>query len=202
MTDRRQGAVLNAQFKAAVKGPSEYIKYAMVANNMSTWYALLSGFSGNEDEYAGGEYLVRVELPNDFPFSPPNFFFMTPNGLYAVEKKVCISIGVYHKDQYRAALGASGFCDQLVSGLIGWKDMGGGIELQTTTASQKRDLAATSKSFNEMNNARYIDQVNESFAGYSSKWKLEDIPRPMAIKLGLVQAEPATENTANTSVAK
>lgn len=196
--NRRQGAIMNAQYRNAVKEPSEYLKFYMCEDNTSQWYILLSGFDGDEGEFTGGEYLVRVVLPSDFPYNPPQFFFMTEQGLYGVETKVCISIGEFHKDQYRAALGVNGFCQQLVSGLIGWRDMGGGINILKTSAEQKKTLAARSREFNRTHNAAILDKIDTAYKGYSSKWNLSTVPEPLKIKLGLMPA-PAAEKPTTTN---
>lgn len=179
--------IAQAQFKKAISEPHEYIKYYIDNNNVKIWYVILSGFDGNEGEFVGGEYLVRVELPEDFPHNPPSFYFMTPNGLYKPEEKVCISIGEFHKADYRAALGVSGFCTNLVSGLIGWRSMGGGINILNTKIKQKKELAMESKEYNAINNSSIMELVLNSYAEYSSKWDLTKIPQQIKDKLGLEQ---------------
>lgn len=183
----RRAAIMSAQFRNAVKEPHEYLKFAMKSETETNiWYVLMSGFDGDEGEFAGGEYLVRVEMPHDFPFNPPQFYLMTQQGLYEVEKKVCISIGEYHKDQYRAALGVNGFCNQLVSGLIGWRDMGGGINIIKTTVAQKKAMAKASREYNIKHYPDILSQINSMWDIYSTKWDLTTIPQQLKIKLGLV----------------
>src|ERR1700753_4150528 len=112
MADRRP-IIIRAQYKKAISTPDEYVKYIISDDDISTWYVLLGGMDGNENEFMQGEFLVRIKLPINYPYSPPEFYFMTPQGVYDVEKKVCISIGEYHSDNYRAVLGVPGFCAQL-----------------------------------------------------------------------------------------
>jgi ubiquitin-conjugating enzyme E2 J2 len=169
MDARRKAAVLKGQFTTATKEPHEWLQFAMT-DNLNVWYIRLAGFTGEENEYTGGEYLVRVELPNDFPYKPPHFYFLTPQGLYGVETKVCISIGEYHPEKYRATLGVIGFCANLVSGLIGWKSMGGGIEIKNTSRAEKAQLAQQSHEYNLQHNKKILDQIAESYNAYSKKW--------------------------------
>lgn len=166
----RSARVHAAQFRHATKERCPYIKYHMNPSNTREWYIIISGVSGNNDEYAGGEYLVRLRLPGNFPADPPDFFFMTPNGVYGVEVKVCISIGSYHKGNYPSTIGVRGFCEQLVSGMIGWKELGGGIELVQTSAAQKATIAANSADFNSANHQQIIDTVFGSYIEYSANW--------------------------------
>jgi len=168
--ERSPAAISKAQFTKAIKTPNSYVKVAVDEQNTSKWYALLVGIWGSEGEYQNGEYLVEVILPDDFPFKPPEFYFKTPNGVYGVDKKVCISIGTYHADNYRATLGVMGFVNNLVSGLIGWQTLGSGIELVQTTAAQKKKMANESAQFNRKHYGAIIDKINDSYEGYSKKW--------------------------------
>ena len=150
--------------------PEPWIKFAMKSDDAMTWYVLLHNFEGDNGEFLHGQYLVRVEAGNEFPYKPPKFYFMTPNGVYDVEKEVCISIGQYHPDQYRAALGMSGFVKQLVSGMIGWQSLGPGISIVTTSAERKRQLAAESAEYNAQFNAKIIADIEDAYEVYSAKW--------------------------------
>ncbi len=170
MDDRRRGAVLRSQFKKVTEKPNEFLKFYMNESDMSTWYVLLSGISGSENEYIGGEYIVRICLPANYPYNPPEFYFMTPQGLYELETKVCISIGEYHSKDYRPVLGVAGFCVNLVSGLVGWKTIGSGISLVTSTCAEKKKMAADSRAYNLMHNATILRKIADSFAAYSAKW--------------------------------
>src|SRR3989304_8041079 len=133
------------QFKKATKEPDEYIKYAINESNCYEWYILISGLLGEKDEYKDCEFIFRLNLPKNFPYAPPEFYALTPNGFYAYNKKVCISIGEYHADDYRTTLGVSGFAMELANGLINWKSMGHGINLLTTSINEKINYSQKSR---------------------------------------------------------
>lgn len=182
----RQAMIMMAQYKKAIAEPNEFIKFVIKSDTETdTWYILLSGFSGNDDEFKGGEYLCRMFAPEKFPFEPPQFYLMTENGVYGVDKKVCINIGEYHKDQYRAALGMAGFANQLVSGMVGWRELGGGIEIHKTSVDAKKKNAAVSRASNWQKYPEIMSQIETAFASYSSKWDLSKIPEALKTKLGL-----------------
>ncbi len=183
MSNPRKPMIMQAQYKLAMANPHEYIKFYMSEEKCDIWYAVLSGFSGDEDEYLRGEYIVRIEFPDEFPFKPPHFYFMTEQGLYGVETKVCISIGEYHSDQYRAALKGAGFVNQLVSGLIGWRDIGGGIQILKTTIQKKKSLALDSCAANRANHPALIRKINDNFLDYSKRWKPESITAAIQAKI-------------------
>ena len=197
--DKRQTAIMMAQFKKATAEPNEFIKFVMSEDNACVWYIRLSGFAGNEDEFVGGEYDCRMVAPIDFPFNPPSFYFLTHNGLYEVETKVCINIGEYHKDEYRAALGMAGFANQLVSGLVGWKEMGGGINIVKTTTVKKKELAQVSCAYNREHHPKICTMIEDSFRGYSAKWDRTKIPAALVAKLGLPAADAKTDEKSKES---
>lgn len=62
------------------------------------WHFSLKGAVGTDFE--GGIYHGRICLPRDYPFSPPDFFFLTPNGRFEVNTKICLSISKYHPEQW------------------------------------------------------------------------------------------------------
>lgn len=183
--DKMQTRRMMGQWAHAVKEPHEYAKFVMSEENPLVWYILLSNFSGNKDEYTGGEYLCRLVAPPEYPYKPPSFYFMTHNGLYQIESKVCISIGEFHPGDHRAALGMSGFSTELVNGMICWEQMGAGIQILNTTAEQKREYAAQSKAYNRQKHPHIIKMIEDSFRSYSAKWDRTKIPAPLLISLGL-----------------
>lgn len=167
----RRLAILRSQFRVATKEKCEFVKYAIIDEaHPEVWHVLLHGFAGDKGEYVGGEYIVRVELPEKFPFEPPKFYFLTPNGLYEKETVVCIDIGEYHKENYRATLGVRGFVAQLMSGLIGWKTIGNGISLLKTKVGEKQRLATASSSYNYTHHEAIMTAINASYDAYSAKW--------------------------------
>jgi ubiquitin-conjugating enzyme E2 J2 len=182
MADNRWNAIIRKQYKIAIGEEHCYLKFYMNESKLSEWFVLASGFGGDHGEYVGGEYLIRMEVPKTYPADPPHFYFMTPQGLYGVEKKVCISIGEYHKSNYRAVLGIIGFCNNLVSGLIGWETLGRGIEILHTTKEEKMKLASASVAYNARNNAQIIEKIKNAYAEYSLAWQKKDEPtlRPNA----------------------
>lgn len=181
----RSAKIMMAQFRKATKDLNELVKFAMDPDKPNTWYALLCNFRGNNNEYAGGEYLARIVAPPDFPYSPPSFYFMNETGVYGVETKVCISIGEYHKEDSRAALGMDGFIRELVNGLIGWKELGGGIAISLTPIETKIRHAKLSAKYIREKYPAIIEMIDNSFKGYSAKWDLSKVDLPTKINLGL-----------------
>src|SRR3989344_328188 len=169
MADRRS-LVIHAQYKKSVGEPDEYAIFAMDPVDIKTWYLLLRNMKGNHDEYDGGQYIFRMVIPDDFPYKPPQFYALTPNGLYEQNSKCCISIGEYHSRDYRPTLGMRGFSIELANGMITWEKMGTGINLLNTSWKEKQKLALNSVEFNKKHHKKELDLLYEAFAGYSKNW--------------------------------
>ena len=171
-TQSRLGKMMMAMFKKSIAEPNPYVsKIVMDETKNTTWYATMAGMEGDDGEYIGGEYLIKVMATENFPKEPPVFYVLTPNGLYDHGKKVCVSIGEYHKNQWRPTLGMVGLVNQLVSGMIGWKTFGSGINIMSTTSDEKLKMAKNSSTWNAMNYPEIIKCLNDSHAGYSALWK-------------------------------
>ena len=162
---------IKKQYKKCISGPDPHMKFLM-CDDIGVWYILFENILGDEDEYKGGQYLAKFTMPDEFPYKPPQFQILTPNGLYDIEGKVCVSIGEFHSNQYPAVLGINGFAKNLVSGWIGWKlvSVGESIGILYTDVATKRELAEISSAYNEIYYADIIAQINDNYAEYSRIW--------------------------------
>src|SRR5579872_1282399 len=41
--------------------------------------------------YCGGYYIGKIDLPNDYPKNPGNFYMLTPSGRFDVNAKICLT---------------------------------------------------------------------------------------------------------------
>jgi len=176
--------ILASHFRKATAEFNPYVKFHM-SDDMRVWYMLFTNVSGDSDEFTYGdasakfgEYVIKMVAPDDFPYAPPSFYSLTPNGVYQVGGKICISIGEFHSQDYRATLGMDGFVANVISGFIGWKTIGSGIRLIETTVAEKRELAQESRAYNAEHNSAIVRAINESFQEYSAKWTSRTTRRP------------------------
>lgn len=141
----RLNKILMAHYKKATAVAHNYIKVAINEQNIAEWYVMIENLS---EPYTEGQYLFTMTAPNDFPFKPPNFQCLTPNGFYEPGGSICISIGSFHSNNYRPVLGMMGFAEQIMAGMLEYKDMGSGIRLLKTSDETKASLAKASKQYN------------------------------------------------------
>ncbi len=163
--------VVHAQFRFAIRESNPHLKFYMNPDDINTWYVMISGVQGPNDEFLGGEYIVELKLLPGFPGKPPDFYFFTPQGIFKPKERVCVDIGVYHADNYRGTLGVVGFCNNLVSAMIGWRELTNGINLQKTDETTKIKMARASEGYNMEHHADIRKKILSHYAEYSKAWK-------------------------------
>lgn len=206
--DQSTAQVLARHYKKAISEPDEYIKYWMDPANPAKWWCILHNMMGQEDVLQGGEYLVEVTAPPDFPHNPPSFLLHTPNGVYGMDKPVCISIGHYHSNAYPAALGMRGFITEIVNGMICQKELGGGINVLPFNTTKIKAFATTSRAYNLEKYPRITRAIEEAYEEYKLLWNKPKAPeesaKPKATGLGTLfkrkaKAAPAEAATGNNT---
>lgn len=168
-SDPKRIRMLNAHYRKAIKESHPHVKFAMDEVDVNVWYIK---FHSLDTPYKGGEYIVRFTAPKDFPFDPPGFEFLTPNGVFSIDGRMrpCVSIGEYHKGDYPSVLGMHHFPEQILGTLICWDALGGGISVINTTEAQKQKLADESVEFNETELREYNELIETAYTEYSSKF--------------------------------
>ena len=146
---RRNKALLGHYYRA-IKNYTEgdSAEFRLSGDDLGRWYAKITNLSGLNNEFEGGEYLVEIRAPKNYPYGPPEFYFYTPNGIYEPMKKACVDQGSEHPDKYQATLGMNGFVGLLLSGMIAWSDLGAGRYIVLTTIAEKKKLAVASHAYN------------------------------------------------------
>jgi ubiquitin-protein ligase len=113
MINRIQQKRLRKDVEQLHKEPLEYIKAYQSAENMLDFYFLING--QNDTIYDGGKYIGKIILSKDYPSTPPDIMFLTPNGRFQINVKICLSITGFHKDEWNASLTIQGMLIQLYS---------------------------------------------------------------------------------------
>jgi len=111
--------------------------------DMQTFFAIVKSPGG---DFEGGEYLLRIKLPDTYPYQPPVICCETPNGRFEPGTNICLNISHFHSETWSPLLTLekiilsvmSVFQDESVSGI-------GSIR---TSAEEKKRLADQSSVFN------------------------------------------------------
>jgi ubiquitin-conjugating enzyme E2 J2 len=98
-------------------------------------------FYNLEEEYKQGFYHGVLELPEDYPFSPPKIKFLTNNGRFQVDKSICTTFTHYHKETWSSSWNIRTILTAMISFMYSdEKGIGGVFE----TSSKRKQLAAKS----------------------------------------------------------
>lgn len=112
-------------------------------DNLFEWHFTVRG--PPDTPFDGGIYHGRIIMPADYPMKPPNIIFLTPNGRFETNKKICLSISGHHPETWQpswsirtALLAIIGFMPTAANGTIGSLDY---------PPTERQKLAAKSTSF-------------------------------------------------------
>ena len=67
-------------------------------DDLREWHFTLRG--APDSDFAGGLYHGRIQLPADYPLSPPSFYFITPSGRFETGVKICLSMSAFHPESW------------------------------------------------------------------------------------------------------
>ncbi|OMH81613.1 Ubiquitin-conjugating enzyme E2 J1 [Zancudomyces culisetae] len=72
-------------------------------DNIFDWHFTIRGPPGTP--FSGGKYHGRIILPSEYPLKPPSVIFMTKNGRFETNKKICLSFTEYHPETWLPSWG-------------------------------------------------------------------------------------------------
>ncbi|KAI8362806.1 ubiquitin-conjugating enzyme/RWD-like protein [Blakeslea trispora] len=72
-------------------------------DNIFEWHFTVRG--PKDTEFEDGRYHGRILLPSEYPFKPPEIIFLTPNGRFELNTKICLSITGFHPEFWQPAWG-------------------------------------------------------------------------------------------------
>jgi ubiquitin-protein ligase len=181
--DKRTKSLVGHLKRCTVKDVHPHIKFIPAEDRLDKWYFMIGiqvgtesdgEFFGGNDEFKGAQFLGEIVATSKYPYEPPNAKLYTPTGIYPADSAdFCVDIGKYHKNNWPPSYGMDGFVKMLLSGLIGWKDLGFGINLFNGERCAKRRIeiikkaSHDSREYNQKKNSHILklfintDQPNE-----------------------------------------
>lgn len=138
---------LIGDIKLLKKEPLEFIAALMDEKDMLHWYFMIKGpeFS----DFSGGYYLGTIEHNKDYPFKPPDFKMLTPNGRFTVGTKICMSNTGYHSDEWSAMWNIRAILTGFLSIMLDDKEHG--ISHIHSSKEERISFAKQSVEFNKKN---------------------------------------------------
>lgn len=150
MVSRQAQKRLNKEYKTIQQNPPPYIVAKPNDENILEWHYVISG--PPKTPYEDGQYHGMLRFPLDYPFKPPSISIVTPNGRFACNTRLCLSMSDYHPDTWNPAWSVLTILTGLLSFMTGDEHTTGSI---TSTDMVKRKLAAESKRWNTEENSRF-----------------------------------------------
>ncbi|KAE8708821.1 Ubiquitin-conjugating enzyme E2 J1 [Hibiscus syriacus] len=87
------------EVKEMQSNPSDDFMSLPLEENIFEWQFAIRG--PRDSEFEGGIYHGRIQLPAEYPFKPPSFMLMTPNGRFETHTKICLSISNHHPEHWQ-----------------------------------------------------------------------------------------------------
>lgn len=89
---------LTKEFNELIETPLPNIKIAHNPSDILDWYCVIYGLE--QSGYVDGEYIFNIKMAPNYPFDPPDFYFLTPNGRFETNTQLCFSNSSYHKETW------------------------------------------------------------------------------------------------------
>ncbi|XP_051152767.1 ubiquitin-conjugating enzyme E2 32 [Andrographis paniculata] len=87
------------EVKEMQANPSDDFMSLPLEENIFEWQFAIRG--PKDSEFEGGIYHGRIQLPAEYPFKPPSFMLLTPNGRFETQTKICLSISNHHPEHWQ-----------------------------------------------------------------------------------------------------
>lgn len=156
MVSRQAQKRLTKEYKSIAANPPPFIEARPNEDNILEWHYVITG--PPKTPYEGGQYHGMLRFPADYPFKPPSISIVTPNGRFACNTRLCLSMSDYHPDTWNPAWSVLTILTGLLSFMTGSELTTG---LIVTTDIVKRKLAAESKAWNLAENSRFVTTFPE-----------------------------------------
>ncbi|KAG8370517.1 hypothetical protein BUALT_Bualt14G0125100 [Buddleja alternifolia] len=149
------------EVKEMQSNPSEDFMSLPLEENIFEWQFAIKG--PRDSEFEGGIYHGRIQLPAEYPFKPPSFMLLTPNGRFETQTKICLSISNHHPEHWQpswsvrtALVALIAFMPTSPNGALGSLDYP--KEERRALAIKSREAAPT---FGSTERQQLIDEIHE-----------------------------------------
>jgi ubiquitin-protein ligase len=88
---------LAGEIRDLTKNKMDFAQAVQDDQNPLVFYFMLKP---KDKPYIGGLYLGKIVLPKDYPENPGEFYTLTPNGRFEINKKICLTNSNFHKESW------------------------------------------------------------------------------------------------------
>ena len=125
-------------------------------DNIFEWHFILYDL---DSPYTHGYYHGKLIFPTEYPNKPPNLIFLTPNGRFKPQEKICLSFTGYHPETWSISWGVENMLVGLISFMYTDEITTGAV---ITSSSEKIKLAGDSLQFN-IASKEFVKMFQDSF---------------------------------------
>jgi ubiquitin-conjugating enzyme E2 J2 len=163
---------LVGDLKMLIREPLEDIEVITEDDNMLVWYFLIRG--PEYSDYKGGYYLGIIDHDPDYPFKPPNFRILTPNGRFIPDDKICLSNSGFHVEEWSSMWNVKTMLMGLLSVML--DDVEHGLAHIRDTPENRTKLAEESIEYNKTRYHNIIKKfANKRFLDESCNPKVNEV---------------------------
>ncbi|OVA16777.1 Ubiquitin-conjugating enzyme [Macleaya cordata] len=149
------------EVKEMQANPSDDFMSLPLEENIFEWQFAIKG--PRDTEFEGGIYHGRIQLPADYPFQPPAFMLLTPNGRFETQTKICLSISSHHPEHWQPSWSVRTALVALIAFMP--TNPGGALGSLDYKKEQRRELAIQSREaapkFGTPERQKIIDEIHE-----------------------------------------
>lgn len=155
LTDKGVKRVLKEikDYKEKPESEKKVYSLSFEENDLQNFFVIIRSMDG---VYEGGEYILRIKLPDEYPFKPPVISCMTPNGRFKEEVNICLNISHFHSESWSPLINLEKIILSVMS--VFYDDAIAGIGSIVTDDENKKNLASQSKSYNRRHFKRILER--------------------------------------------
>jgi ubiquitin-protein ligase len=128
------------------KNPDKNYKIFVSESNIMDWYILYSNI--DDERFKDGEYLLHIKLHEGYPYKAPEFKWLTPNGRFEINTKICYNISTYHEAEWNPLWRMRTIIIGILSMLLEKQTTGIG-HIMSCSPAQFKNYANSSKEYNK-----------------------------------------------------
>jgi ubiquitin-protein ligase len=128
------------------KNPDKNYKIFVSESNIMDWYIQYSNI--DDERFKDGEFLLHIKLHEGYPYKAPEFKWLTPNGRFEINTKICYNISTYHENEWNPLWRMRTIIIGILSMLLEKQTTGIG-HINSTNSVQFKKFANDSKEYNK-----------------------------------------------------